>query len=84
MPCTVSRPNVHVFASCTDVPVSAPADVALEWKNVLWEAAVQDELTEYQGVPNAHNNRLWDDLFNGEYSKAHSGVNTANSIMKTA
>ena len=68
---------------CTDVTVSAPADVALEWKNVLWEAAVQDELTEYQGVPNAHNNRLWDDLFNGKYFKPDLGVNTANPFMKT-
>jgi hypothetical protein len=49
-----------------DIPHTAPANVALKWKDVLWEAAVQDELTEFQGVPNAKNNKLWDDLFNGE------------------
>jgi hypothetical protein len=31
---------------------------------VNFAAATQDELTEYQGVPNAKNNKLWDDSFN--------------------
>jgi hypothetical protein len=45
--------------------LSAPVDIAAYgWKNVNFAAATQDELTDYQGVPNARNNKLWDDSFN--------------------
>ena len=46
----------------------APANVALKYTNVRWEAAIQDDMTDFQGVPNAKNNKLWDDLFNARKS----------------
>jgi hypothetical protein len=66
MPSTVSCSNISISASwVTNVLVSAPVDIAAYgWKNVNFAAATQDELTEYQGVPNAKNNKLWDDSFN--------------------
>lgn len=45
--------------------LSAPVDIAAYgWKNINFDAATQDELTEYQGVPNEKNNKLWTDSFN--------------------
>ncbi|OAK99032.1 hypothetical protein IQ06DRAFT_357079 [Phaeosphaeriaceae sp. SRC1lsM3a] len=45
--------------------LESPVDIAsYGWKNINFEAATQDELTEYQGVPNEKNNKLWTDSFN--------------------
>jgi hypothetical protein len=61
--CKWSSPISYYHLLTTQLD-AAPANVALQYKNVRWEAAIQDDMTEFQGVPNVKNNKLWDDLFN--------------------
>jgi hypothetical protein len=82
MPSTVSylRISTNILSSWTFH--LAPVDIAAYgWKNVNFAAATQDELTEYQGVPNAENNKLWDDSFNScKRSQFDCDVTFANEI----
>lgn len=42
----------------------APVNSAVEYKNVVWTAGVEDDKTAYQGHPNEENDHLWEELYN--------------------
>ncbi|KAJ5593540.1 hypothetical protein N7537_010444 [Penicillium hordei] len=61
---------------------SAPAELLIRHKNIVFSTGLGAELTEYQGAPTAKNNQAWSDLYNFGISRI-SKVDAARLANKT-
>ena len=59
---TLPKLNAVNYEIVSDV-VTAPAQSALEFKLTKFASSIYGGVTEYQGPPTQHNNKLWKDLY---------------------
>ena len=65
-------PKAHPFHNLSDTMRKAPARSAIKYKNLVFTAGIEGDVSPYQGWPTKENDALWEELHRCEERPMHS------------